>query len=144
MRTVEPISDPAFAPILLTIESIIHFMDEAALRTGVVWSDTQVIGIMQKVAASAKGHDAKLDFGESLRDQLLRELYERLVQTPTHIFEEIRQSDGSIQKRPLRKLFWIGCLNTVVHAARLRKSPFPGTRRYLDYLKVFITHTHPS
>jgi hypothetical protein len=144
MRQAEAIADPAFAPILLTIESIIHFMDEAALRTGVVWSDVQVIGIVQKVASSAKGHDVKLDFGESLRDQLLRELYERLRQTPKRIFEEIRQSDGSIEKRPLRNLFWIGCLNTVVHAARLRKSPFPGTRRYLDYLKVFITQTHPT
>ena len=141
MRHDETLSDPAFAPILLTIESIIHFMDEAAHRNGVVLSDVQVIGTVQKVAAHAKGHDVKLDASSSLSDQLLLELYERLVQTPTSIFEEIRQSDGSIQKQPLRKLFWIGCLNTIVHAASLRKSPFPGTRRYLDYLKVFITHT---
>ena len=87
---------------------------EGARRIGHPLNLEQVIAIVDALHAEADGTNRPVAFSDGeITFYLMDGLYEELLGEPSNIFQSIQTPDGVTRFEPLRRDFWVACLEAL-------------------------------
>jgi len=132
--------DPYFAHLMFMIEELIFDADIEAKENGITFKDSQIQSVLAKAKGLSAGkHPLIEDSTET--DRFLKALILRIDNVPTCTSIQSGDEDGPISEEPLKRSDWILAIETTKASLKVRKSAFPGSRTYLDYLQIFVKET---
>ena len=130
--------DPFFIAVVAAIEKKIGEGDRIARANSVVLTDAQILSLLTKVAAAARGKPAKSSSSRVPRDQILASLGEQLNLLRASIFEKKTGPDGTQSETPLSTEPWVAALKLVKKSIRHGTGHLRGSRGFLDSLGMFL------
>jgi hypothetical protein len=133
MNTTDIMRNPAFTPILFSIERQILACVRAAKADGIDFNDSQIRSTLNKVRKTSEGGKPQIS-DISPRDKALAELHAELLK----VREGLAMEDSEGNREPLPTRLWVLCLRTVEDSIQ-RYSTGPGSRGYQDFLETFIS-----
>ena len=137
MRHGDLMKDPFYAGVMYVIESHICTLDDRARKSGIILSDSQIQSSLIKLEKTIRGQKPGIPT-ESPRDQLLAEWIGENRTPPKEIQIETIGESGEAFREPLAIEDWLAALLAVLESVKTRRSPFPGSRAYLDFVHDFI------
>ncbi|MBA3962120.1 MAG: hypothetical protein H0X40_09490 [Chthoniobacterales bacterium] len=141
MRKDTLTKDPFFLSIVAALEKKIGEGDRIARVNSIVLTDAQILSLLNKVAASARGKGAKSSPARVPRDQILAALAEQFILLRASIFEKKIGPDGAETETPLSSEPWIAAIKLVKKSIRLGTGHLRGSRGFLDSLGIFLQRT---
>lgn len=129
--------DPFYAGLIFQIESRICHADAHAKSENIALTDSQVRSAILKARRMALGATPKIS-GSNERERILAALIDNINRAPKSFRVQMESETGEPIEEPLPVSFWADALETVAESIETRRSDFPGSRDYLDFLHEFI------
>ena len=145
MSRQDPMRDPRYSGILYAIESKLDDADRLAATRGLTLTDSNIRSSLIRAVNQARGKAAKsAGVAESDKDRFLDEVSRELASVRAAIVEESDRPDCSVERRPLPTADWIAALEAIKDSCEVRATAQPGSRGYLEFLRIFITRAGKS
>ncbi len=132
---------PFFVAVVAAIEKKVGEGDRIAHANDIQLTDAQVISLLTKVAARARGKTVKIDPPRVPRDQILTALGEQLGLLRASIFEKKIGPDGTEVEILFPTEHWVAAVKVVQKSIRLGTGKLRGSRGFLDSLSIFLSRT---
>jgi hypothetical protein len=133
--------DPFFLAIVAAIEKKITEGDRIARANNITLNDAQILSLLTKVAAAARGKLATPSPRRLPQDQILTALAEQLTLLRASIFEKKIGPDGAETEIPLDTEHWIAALKLVQKSIRRGTGQLRGSRGSLNALGAFLARS---
>ncbi len=135
---------PFFIAVVAAIEKKIGEGDRIARAHDIALTDAQIISVLTRVAAKARGKEVKASPPKIPRDQILNALTERLILQRESIFEKQIGPDGAENETLFPTGHWIAALKVVQKSIRHGTGKLRGSRGFLDSLSIFLSRPAPA
>ncbi|MGI8955967.1 MAG: hypothetical protein ACR2II_03505 [Chthoniobacterales bacterium] len=130
---------PFFIAVVAAIEKKIGEGDRIANANNIRLSDSQIISLLTRVAARARGKIATLSAARNPPEQILQGLGEQLALLRNSVFEKKIGPDGTEVEILLPTEHWVAALKIVKKSVRHGTGKLPGSRGFLDSLNLFLS-----
>ena len=141
MPKVALTESPFFIAVVAAIEKKIGEGDRIARANDIQLTDAQIISLLTKVAAKARGKTVKTDPPRVARDQILTALGEQLGLLRASIFEKKIGPDGTEIEVLFPTEHWVAALKVVQKSIRHGTGKLRASRGFLDSLSIFLSRT---
>ncbi len=135
---------PFFIAVVAAIEKKIGEGDRIARANGVQLTDAQIISVLNKAAAQARGKAVRETAPRNPAEQILHALAGQLALMRASIFEMKPGPDG----REVETLFptehWVAAIKVVQKSIRHGTGKLRGSRGFLDSLSLFLSRPAPA
>ncbi|MDQ3197623.1 MAG: hypothetical protein M3Q46_00290 [Verrucomicrobiota bacterium] len=135
---------PFFIAVVAAIEKKIGEGDRIARANNVSLSDAQIIAVLNRVAANARGQSVREIAPRNPAEQILHALAGQLSLLRASIFEMKPGADG----REVETLFptehWVAAIRVVQKSIRHGTGKLRGSRGFLDSLSLFLSQPAPA
>lgn len=135
---------PFFIAVVSAIEKKIGEGDRIARANGVQLTDAQIISVLIKAAAQARGKAVRETAPRNPAEQILHALAGQFALLRASIFEMKPGPDG----REVETLFptehWVVAIKVVQKSIRLGTGNLRGSRGFLDSLSLFLSRSAPA
>lgn len=135
--------DPFYAGLIFQIESRICHADAQAKSGNIALTDSQVRSAILKARRMALGATPKIS-GSNERERILAALIDDINRAPQSFWVQTESETGATSEEPLPMSYWADALETVAESIDTRRSDYPGSRDYLDFLHGFIERARSS
>ena len=132
MRTVDLMKDPYYVRVLAVIEEQINRSSLDAKDEGVMYTDSNVKSVLNKVRNKLKGKSPKVE-KKNRKEELLAELFFELSAMPDIV--EFVNDDDETESVP--KKDWMLSFKCIEDSLMLRTEG-SGSTAYLEYLEDFF------
>ncbi|MDQ3116891.1 MAG: hypothetical protein M3Q86_09830 [Verrucomicrobiota bacterium] len=135
---------PFFIAVVAAIEKKIGEGDRIACANSVPLTDAQIISVLNKAVAQARGKAVRETAPRNATEQILRALAGQLGLLRASIFEMKPGPDG----REVETLFptehWVAAIRVVQKSIRHGTGKLRGSRGFLDSLSLFLSRPAPA
>ncbi len=135
---------PFFIAVVAAIEKKVGEGDRIARANNVSLSDAQIIAVLTKAAALARGKEVKKRPALRPSEQILDALAEQLVLLRVSIFEMKPGPEGTEVETLFPTEHWVAALKVVQKSIRHGTGKLRGSRGFLDSLSIFLSRRQPA
>lgn len=131
--------DPFLATLMYAIEHTIHEADAKAQSRGLRLTDSNIRSLYVKGSNVFLGKTKPiLPSNAGPKDRFLAEVFDQLIALKDDVAEESKDPDGSVHENPIHPADWVMAYEACKASCSVHTHREPGSRGYLDFLRVFI------
>jgi len=143
MKHHDLMNDPFYAQLIHVIESTIVKIDKAASQSGFKCTDSLVKSALNKARRLESPDPANGRPDPANREEFIQEMANAIAVCRQELFIEgsccEEECSSDTHQHGVSHGDWVRAISAVEASLKIRRSPEPGGRDYLDFIQKFVT-----